>query len=338
MNRKNMQGKNIFKIFLLMIALTLGGSGLATAQENKPEKIKVSPDEAKAVKKIEEAKTLDEKIKLMSEFVKKYPQSPARGQAAAYLAEQIAQTNNDAQIVTGGETYLTIFTEPAEADFILPNLVFSHIALKRPKDAFAAAEKYLARHPEDVTIRLQLAIEGSNLLRTGTKDYAQTSRAYASQAVELIEADKKPANIDDAKWKEYQTKWLPQLYQAIGVIDFMSGDKAKARASLEKSTQLNSSDVNSWILLATMVDDEYQELAKKFNVTSPGAERDAVLKQANEKMDQVIEMFARIVALTDGKPESKALNEQIRQNLEQYYKYRQKGLDGLNELINKYKK
>lgn len=321
-----------------MIALTLGGSGLAAAQENKPEKIKVSPDEAKAVKKIEEAKTLDEKIKLMSEFIKKYPQSPARNQAAEYLAEQIAQTNNDAQIVTGGETYLTIFTEPAEADFILPNLVYSHIALKRPKDAFAAAEKYLARHPEEVTIRLQLAIEGSNLLRTGTKDFAQISRNYASRAVELIEADKKPANLDDAKWKEYQTKWLPQLYQAIGVIDFMSGDKAKARASLEKATRLDSSDVNNWILLATMTDDEYQELAKKFNVTSPGAERDAVLKQANEKMDQVIEMFARIVALTDGKPESKALNEQVRQNLEQYYKYRQKGLDGLNELINKYKK
>jgi hypothetical protein len=49
-------------------------------------------------------------------------------------------------------------------------------------------------------------------------------------------------------------------------------------------------------------------------------------------------MFARIVALTDGKPEAKPLNGEVRQNLEGYYKYRHKNLDGLNELIGKYKK
>jgi acyl-CoA reductase-like NAD-dependent aldehyde dehydrogenase len=87
-----------------------------------------------------------------------------------------------------------------------------------------------------------------------------------------------------------------------------------------------------------MLDDEYQALALKYNSASPGAERDATLKQASEKMDQVIEMFARIVALTEGKPEAKQLNEQVRQNLEGYYKYRHKNLDGLNELIGKYKK
>ena len=68
------------------------------------------------------------------------------------------------------------------------------------------------------------------------------------------------------------------------------------------------------------------------------AERAALLKQANEKLDVVIDMFARIVALTDARAEAKQINGDVRQNLESYYKYRHKSLDGMQELINKYKK
>jgi acyl-CoA reductase-like NAD-dependent aldehyde dehydrogenase len=90
--------------------------------------------------------------------------------------------------------------------------------------------------------------------------------------------------------------------------------------------------------LATINDEEYQALATKYNAAATSTERDALLKQANEKMDQVMELFARIVALTDGKPEAKQINDSVRQNLESYYKYRHKNLDGLPDLINKYKK
>ncbi len=330
--------KHLFKVLLITIGILSGTSGLVLAQDDKQAKITVSADEEKAIKKIESAKTLADKIKSTSDFIKKYPKSPARGQAANYLAAQITQVKDDTQIVQNGETYLTIFTEPAEADPILPSLIYSYVAVSRSKDAFAAAEKYLSRHPEDVTIRLKLSTEGANLLRTGTKDFAGQSRDYATQAIALIEANKKPANIDDAAWKEYQTKWLPQLYQSLGIMDFYAGDKPKARANFEKATNLDAGDVNSWVLLSSILDEEYQELATNYNLADPGAARSELLKKANEKMDQIIEMFARIVALTDGRPEAKQINEQVRQNLESYYKYRHKNLDGLPGLINKYKK
>ncbi len=326
-----------FKILFLTIGILLGISGLALAQDNKQAPIKVSADEAKAIKKIEEAKTLADKMKATTEFVKKYPKSAARNQAANYLAGQITLVKDDTQLVQNGEMFLTIFPEPAEADLILPNLIYSYVAAKRTKDAFTTAEKYLSRHPEDVVVRFQLAIEGSNLLRAGAKEFSGQSHNYSLQAIELIEANKKPANIDDAGWKEYQTKWLAQLYQTLGVFEFFAGDKTKSRVNFEKATNLDSGDINSWVLLATILDDEYQALATKFNLANPGTERDQILKQANEKMDQVIDMYARIVALTDGKPEAKQINEPVRQNLESYYKYRRKTLDGLQELINKYK-
>ncbi len=338
MNSKKVNKKNVFRVLFLAVGILAAGLFPVNAQENQPEKIKVSKDEEKAVKKIEAAKSLGEKIKATDEFIKKYPQSPARNQAAGYLANQILQLKDDAQVIQNSETYLTIFTEPAEADIILPVMVSSYVALKRYKEAYSTADKYLARHPEDVSVRLQLAIEGSNLVRTGTKDYAPVSRGFAGQAIELIEVGKKPADIDDAQWKEYQTKWLPQLYQSAGVLDYAGGDRAKAIVNFEKATKLNSGDINSWVLLATMSDDEYQNLAQKYNITPAGAARDELLKQANAKMDQTMELFARIIALTDGKPEAKQINEEIRQNLEQYYKYRHKNLDGMSELINKYKK
>ena len=332
--------KYLVKVLFLTVGILLGASGAALAQEqnNKQAQIKVSADEAKAIKKIEEAKTLADKVKLTNDFIKKYPQSPARNQAANYLAAQITLVKDDAQIIQHGETYLTIFTEPAEADLILPSLIYSYTTVKRTKEAFETGEKYFSRHAEDVSLRLKLAIDGSNLVRTGTKDFAAQSRNYAAQAIALIEANKKPANIDDAGWKEYQTKWLPQLYQTIGVLDFYADDKIKARASFEKATSLDAGDVNSWVLLSSILDEEYQALAMKYNAANTGAERDELLKQANEKMDRVIEMYARIVALTDAKPEAKQINEQVRQGLEDYYKYRHKNLDGLQDLINKYKK
>ena len=338
MNNKKVKGKSLFKVIFLAGLLLSASFFPANAQDDKQAKIKVSPEEAKAVKKIESAKTLAEKIKTTDEFIKKYPQSPARRQAADYIAEQILQTKDDSQIIQNSRTYLTIFTDPAEADIIMPSVISSYVALKQYKDAFAAADKYLARHPEDVFARLQLAIEGSNMVRTGTKDYAAVSRDYARQAIELIEANKKPAEVDDAKWAEYQTKWLPQLYQSAGIFEFDKGNSAQAVVNFEKAVKLSPNDLNSWILLGTISDNEYQDLAQRYNITPAGAARDALLTQANTKMDQTIELFARIVALSDGRPEAKQINEQIRQNLEQYYKYRHKNLDGLNDLIGKYKK
>lgn len=339
MKSRKMKGMRIFNVIFLVAGIIAGSFFPANAQDDAAAKVKVSAAEEKALQKIESSKTIAEKIKATDEFIKKYPQSPARSQAAGYLAAQITQLTDESQIVQNSETYLKIFTEPSEADLIMPSLIYSYTATKRHKDAYAAAEKYISRNPGDVAVRLQLASEGSNLVRTGTKDYAAVSRSYANEAIELIEADKKPADMDDEQWKEYQTKWLPQLYQSAGILDYQAGDKAKARVSLEKATKHNAADVNSWILLSAMTDDEYQELAQRYNITPAGAARDDLLKQASAKMDETIIMYARIVALTDGKPEAevKRINEQVRQSLEQYYKFRHKNLDGLNELINKYK-
>lgn len=328
------------KIFAAVVSLgfLFGGLNAVSAQETpKQETIKVSKDEENAIRKIEKAKTIDEKMQLIAEFTKKYPQSPARGQMVGYAAAQITDLKDDSQLIQKSETYLTIFTQPGDADLISPYMVTSYIQLKKSKEAFETGQKYLARNSDDVITRLRLALDGANQLRAGNKEYAAQTREYAAKAIEIIEAGKKPANVTDAQWAEYKTKWLPQLYQSLGSVDLAAGDKAKAKANLEKAVALDPKDVNSWLAIATMADDEYQEVALKFNA-SEGGDREALLKQANEKMDATIEVYARIVALTDTMSEAKQLNGQVRQSLENYYKYRHKNTDGLQALIDKYKR
>ena len=323
-----------FAAAILLTGILLAGFSAVSAQE----KIKVSQKEAKAIEKIEKAKTIDEKMQLISAFMKEFPQSPARQQVIDHAAAQVMQLTDDAQTIQQGNSYLTIFTKPEEEDLILPNMIYSYIQLKRPKDAFDAAQKYLARHPEDVSTRLTLSIEGTNQVRTGNKNFAAPTREHTAKAIELIEADKRPTNINETQWQEYKTKWLPQLYYSQGFIDFNSGDMVKAQTNLKKASELDPKDMNTWILLGSMMDDEYQMIALKYNAAAAGAARDALLKQANEKMDATIEIFARITVLTDGKPEAKQINDQVRENLESYYKYRHKNTEGMQALIDKYKK
>lgn len=319
----------LFYAALFIISVSLG----VFAQNDKP---KVSADEAKAAKKIQDAKTFPEIAAASDEFLKKYPQSSYRKQINEYLAGQVFASKDDNQSVTNAQTFTKIFTEPAESDIIVPALVDALIRLKRSDEAFAAGDKYLPRHEDDVTVRLQLAVEGSNQLRTGNNKYVAQTKGYSTQAIVLIEANKKPANLSDEDWKGYQTKWLPELYTALGFASFASNDKAKAQIYFEKTVALDQTNVTGWYLLGNVLNENYQDLAQSYNKAS-GSEKDGLLAKANEALDKVIDAFAHVTALTDGNPTYQALNTQVRQDLESYYKYRRKSTDGLQDLINKYK-
>ena len=53
----------------------------------------------------------------------------------------------------------------------------------------------------------------------------------SAKAVELMEADKKPARMDDKAWADYRNSWLWRLYQARGVMLFTNKDMVGAKES-----------------------------------------------------------------------------------------------------------
>jgi hypothetical protein len=332
---------------LAIFVFVVSGVSAINAQDKKQpdnkqtDKPKVSQDEAKTAKKIEEAKTLAEKMTASEAFLKKYPNSSIRGQIAGYIAEQIVKTADDQQLVENAEKYFNLFSDPKDTDILIPYYIDGLLGLKRYDDAFNYGGNFLGRHPENVRLRVNMVVEGSNLLRinpTQGQKYMTQTRDLANQVIQLIEANKKPADIDDTQWKEFQTNWLAQIYQSRAFVSLAGGKNADARTDFEKASIIMPSDSTNWVMLGYLLNDEYQQNAKLYQGMRDGKERDELLKKINQQLDQIIEYYARVVALTDGNANAQALNAQVRQDLEAYYKYRHKNsTDGLKELIEKYK-
>jgi hypothetical protein len=123
------------------------------------------------------------------------------------------------------------------------------------------------------------------------------------------------------------------------MINLARGGLAEARNSLASAIRLSPRNADNYVLLSTMANDEYQRLAQAQKAAAPGAEKDALLKQAEAQMDEVIDAYARTIALTEGNAQYDAMRVGLKADLESYYRYRHAGsTDGLQALIDKYKK
>lgn len=329
------------------LVLTLASASSAFARpiqddskqkEQKDAGPKISDGEAKAIDKINKAPSVTEKLTAATEFIKKYPKSTMREKVVLHLADQVAKSQDPAEQITAMEGMLAILDQPKEVEMIYPPLIDAYVKAKRFDDAITATNKYIEKNPGDVSILTQMALISTDQVKQQKASFVQPVQQYATKAIELIEADKRPETISPEKWNDYRTKWLAQLYQSLGIISYLTQNKADARVKLDKAVSLKSTDPVTYMLLGGLVDEEYQDLAKKYQGMSGGPLKDETLKEAHAKLDQAIELYAQAVALSSGQPGYQQLHDQLRQNLESYYKYRHNNSTiGLQELIDKYK-
>lgn len=315
------------------------GRAPGAAQEKKQEEPKVSGGERTAADKIDKAKGPEAKIQAAAEFLKKYPQSPLRPKVAEAVVADIAGAP-DAQLKASlAETYLSIFTGPGEADRVNYVLLDAYIDAERSEDAFKLAGAWLAAQPEDADMFKRLTILASNEAIRNNNKFAAQGQQYGARAIALIEADKMPAPVDAAKWAAYKAEALPALYRATGIIAFKADDKETARQRLEKAAALKINDPAVYLILSDFAFNEYEQSAKLHRVAPAGAEKDALLKTATERLDKVIDAYAQAVAATEATPQYQQAATQLRQDLENYYKFRHNNsTEGLQQLIDKYKK
>jgi hypothetical protein len=307
--------------------------------KNKDQKPQISEGEQKALAKIETAPDAAGKIQAITEFANKYPKSTQRAKVISYALGEINKIPDSAQKIVMLEKMLTVFKEPTDADIINPFLIDAYVKAEKIDDAFRVASTAISRNPNDVAAMTQMTMVGVEQAKRQNPKYAQQSMQYGAKAIELIEAGKRPDQIDEAAWSEYQTKWLPQLYQSLGMLAMMTSNKEEAKTRLEKAASLNAADPFTYVLLGSLVEEDYRKFAEQHKAQSPGPLKDELLNQAHGKMDQVIDLYAHAVALSEGKPEYQKLHDQILEALETYYKYRHAGSNnGLRQLIDKYKK
>jgi hypothetical protein len=295
--------------------------------------------ERQAAMKIQAALDIPAKFQAASEFIQQYPKSALRPRVAATMAEQIDQVTDQAQKITLAENFLTIFKETREVAMITPLLVEAYLRADRIDDCFRVGSAWLEKSPEDAIMLTQLALIGIDQVKRSNAKFAAQSQQYGTRAITLLEGDKKSETMTDMQWGEYKTRWLPQLYQSMGILALVSGNRADAKAKLDQAVALNANDPFTYVMLGGLVNEEYQEMAGKFKAMAEGAAKDEMLKQIQAKIDEIIGFYAQAIALASGNPQYQQLHDQIRPDLEAFYKYRHNGsTDGLQQLIDKHKK
>jgi hypothetical protein len=307
------------------------------AQDAKQAGPSVSGDEGKAAEKINKAKTSEAKLQAAAEFLKKYPNSALRPRIAQAVASSVL-AEQDAQLrVSLGETYKVIFNQPGEAGLVEGDLLVSYINSGNVEEAFTLGRAWLAKNAEDVNILSGLTVLASNEATKNNVKYIEEGRRYGQQAVALIEADKRPASIEEGRWAGYKAERLPAIYRELGVLALRAGDDAAAKAAMEKAAELKSSDPAVYLVLNDFAARDYERLTLEYRA-SEGAARGAALKRAEAHLDRMIELMARGVAAMDGNAQYQQAAAQMRQDLEANYKYRNNNsTDGLQQLIDKYK-
>ncbi|MEP7337355.1 MAG: hypothetical protein ABI977_06385 [Acidobacteriota bacterium] len=341
-----MDSKFLPKLWVSLVCIfVLTGLAVLTAtaaplklQEKKPEqKPQISKDEAAAIDKINKASGADAKLKASADYLKKFSKSPTRAKIADYVAIEIGQEKDNNQKLKLSQEFASVFNQPGEADLIKPILIEAYFAANKFDEGLSESSKYLEKNPEDVPVLVQIAWTGANQAQKqpANAKLSQAALQASAKAVELIEADKKPARMDDKAWADYRNSWLWRLYQARGVMLFTNKDMAGAKESMEKAVGIEPNEPSILLMLSNLASGDYQTLAEQYQKEK----KQELYDKALERMDEAIDWMARFVAATDGNAQYKDLNQQIMENLKQYYAFRFNGkTDGLPGLIDKYKK
>ncbi len=307
------------------------------SEDEAKAKPKLPEDEAKAASSINTAPDLDAKLTAAADFVKKYPRSAVRLDVAKYLVGQIDLLKDPARKLALAESFQKTFTDDKELEAIRPVILDAYAQTDHLDEAFSLASTILKTNPDDLHVLVQLTFRGAEAAKRKNEKYLAQSTQYGLKAIELIEANKKPAQMDEATWANHKSV-LPQLYQEMGVLALISGNSTEGRARLEKAVTLNPSDPFNYVLIGGIINDDYQRQATRYKEMTDSKQKEEILPQINSLLDSIIDAYAHAVGLSTGRPEYQQLQAPVLQDLTAYYKFRHnQSVEGLQQLIDKYK-
>lgn len=325
-------------VAILMLASgTIVGQQYPSRDRSADRPPEVPEAERQAAMKVQAAADATAKLEAAGEFIKKYSKSKVRPQIATHVAAAISEVQDIGQRITLAEGFLAVFTETGEPDLVNPLLTDAYFKAGRLDDALRAASVWVEKKPDDLSAITMMALITTEQVKRNKMEFVQRAKESGLKAVRMIEADKRGA-LDETQWNDYKSRWLPHLYQSMGLVNLVANNGEEARANLEKAAQLNSSDPFTYYLLGQVLNESYQQMRENYKSMSPGPAQEGLLKEIHSQMDKIIDLYAQSVALAEGNPQYTQLREQTMRDLESYYKYRHNGTEGLRQLIDKYKK
>ncbi|HEX5703294.1 MAG TPA: hypothetical protein VFX97_08870 [Pyrinomonadaceae bacterium] len=330
------------KAFILAIALVAFINVVTFAQtptpSPTPQQPKLAPDEGKLVDKITAAPDPAAKLAAAAELIKKYPKTAIRDQVVLELANKIREVKDPAQKLTLAQQLQTMFSTPADETTVMPVVVDALADANQLDQAFTKGSDFLTRHPEAIEVLVELVSIGTEQAKKQNTKFIDQSIRYGTQAIALADANKKPADFDEASWQRFKATTVPSLHQSLGLLYMIKGSSAEAKAQYVKASQIAPSDPFNFVMIAALLNDEYQAAAKTYQSMAAGAPKDAQLKKVEALLDTVIDAYAHAIALSEGNAALAQVRQQYLQDLENYYKYRHNNsTTGMQQLIDKYK-
>ena len=319
-------------VALLGLMTHAQGQGAATAPP------KISKEEQGLVQKITSATDPTAKLKAAGDLIKAHPKTAIRGQVAQQIADQITDVKDVTQKLALAQQFHTMFNDPADEEFVGPVVIDAYADADKLDEAFTKGAEFLSRHPESLRVLVTLLSVGTEQAKKQNNKFIDPAIRYAGQAIALVEANKKPANFDDAGWQQFKTVTLPTIYQSLGLLYMLKGASAEAKANYTKASLAAPSDPFNFVMIAALMNDEYQAQAKAYQTMAAGAPKEAQLKKVEALLDTVIDAYAHAIALSEGSAPLAQVRQQYLQDLENYYKYRHNNsTTGMQQLIDKYK-
>jgi tetratricopeptide (TPR) repeat protein len=311
--------------------------------------------EADALRAVTLATNPTTKLSAAEDFIARFPQSTSRKQVAEQVAAELRNVQNGVVALTLIERAKAIFTGEDEWQILKPVALDAFLKADRIDDAFKLANDILAKHPDDLHVLVTMTATGVEQARKRNQKYVDSSLEYGLRAIELIEAGEKTttlnstektatpnaaakrATFNEETWSAHKPN-LGQLYQQTALLYLSLANTEQAKLRLTKASALQPNDPTNFALLGRVLNAEYVEQMKTYDVMPEGQAKQETLKNLEVLLDTIIDAYARAAGLATGRAEYRVLLQQVIPDLTTYYKFRhQQTTDGLRRIIDKYR-
>lgn len=307
---------------------------LLIARQSAPQTQPTS--EEMAFNAISAAKSAAGRVAAAEDFVKNFPRSSRRPDAARLVAELLPTLRNPQIASALLQRSNAIFPSTAELAFINPVAIEIYTKSDQAEAAFKLASELLSQNPDDFRVLVMMTHFGASQARKNHRRHIEVSLQYGTRGIELLEKDQKPADVTDSIWSQRESI-LSGLYQQTGILLLAQGKETEAKAQILKATKLGPKDPGSYAFLGRVLDEEYERQMVLYESMPEGRSKESEKKRLEAMVDEMIDAYARAVGLATGKEEYQSLLQQVVPDLTKYYKYRNQSMTGLQRLIDKYR-
>jgi hypothetical protein len=317
---------------ILSLVLVFIASTSTFSQQTSPS----SPEDV-AFQAVNSARNPAARLAAAEDFVANFPNSSRRPEIARLVSEQLPVLRNPQVAAALVDRARAIFTSLEELEFLQPVALEIYADANRVDETFALAADFLSRKPDELRALVKMTYLGAREAKERRLKYADTSLVYGLKAIDMIEKDQRQTGMKDSTWVELKSK-LPGLHIQIGLIKLAQGMTAEAKTQITKGIQLQPNDPVGLALLGRVLNSEYEKQMIDYQRMEEGGAKLNEKRRLDALLDEIIDAYARAVALASGKEQHQTMLQQVVPDLTSYYKYRNNGsIAGLQKLIDKYK-